>query len=84
MAGYCRQSSGDIVAGAVVKAAPVDTEFNCVRDAFNSSTGHKHDGTSTEGAYVPLIADSDANNKVCIDTSNNRVSFFTEIGRAHV
>lgn len=79
MAGYQRKSAGDIVAGAVVKAAPVDTEFNCVRDAFNQSTGHKHDGSSTEGAYVPIIADSDAKNKVCVDTSNNRISFFTEV-----
>ena len=79
MAGYCRQSAGDIVANAVIKAAPVNAELNCVRDAFNASTGHKHDGTSTEGAYVPLIADADANNKVCIDTSNNRVSFYTEV-----
>ena len=79
MAGYCRQSAGDIVANAVIKAAPVNAEFNCVRDAFNATSGHKHDGTSTEGAYVPLIADSDANNKVCIDTTNNRVSFFTEV-----
>jgi len=79
MAGYCRQSDGDIIPSAVVKAAPLNKEFNCVRDSFNKDTGHKHDGTSTEGAFVPLIADPDKKNYVCIDTSNNKVSFFTEV-----
>ena len=64
MAGYTRQSVADIIANAVIKAAPVNAEFNAIRDAFNNSTGHKHDGTSAEGTYVPLIADLDANNKV--------------------
>ena len=84
MAGYCRQSVADIVSNAVIKAAPVNAEFNCVRDAFNASTGHKHDGTSTEGAYIPLIADSDAYNKVCVDPSNNRISFFNEVSSSAV
>ena len=70
MAGYCRQSAGDIQPNAVVKAAPINNEFNCVRDAFCCSGGHRHDGSTTEGAYVPLIADSDKKNYVCIDTSN--------------
>lgn len=84
MAGYCRQSVADIVSNAVIKAAPVNAEFNCVRDAFNASTGHKHDGTSTEGAYVPLIADSDAYNKVVVDAINNRISFYNEVGSSAV
>lgn len=79
MAGYTRQSVADIIANAVIKAAPVNAEFNAIRDAFNNSTGHKHDGTSAEGTYVPLIADLDAKNKVVIDTTNNRVSFYSEV-----
>ena len=79
MAGYTRQSVADIIANAVIKAAPVNAEFNAIRDAFNNSTGHKHDGTSAEGTYVPLIADIDAKNKVVIDTTNNRVSFYSEV-----
>jgi hypothetical protein len=80
MAGYTRQSVADIIANAVIKAAPVNAEFNAIRDAFNSSTGHKHDGTSAEGAYVPLIADLDGKNKVVIDTTNNRIGVFVEVG----
>jgi len=84
MAGYSRQSAADIIANAVIKAAPVNAEYNALRDAFLLSGGHKHDGSSTEGGYVPLIADSDALNKVVIDTSNNRIGFFSEVGGSAV
>ena len=79
MAGYTRQSAADIVAGQVIKAAPVHNEFQQVQTAFASLTGHKHDGSTGEGGYVPLIADVDALNKVFVDTANNRVSFYTEV-----
>ena len=79
MAGYSRQSVADIIANAVIKAAPVNAEYNAIRDAFAFSGGHKHDGSSTEGAYVPLIADTDALNKVVVDTTNNRISFYSEV-----
>lgn len=84
MAGYSRQSVADIIANAVIKAAPVNAEYNALRDAFAFSGGHKHDGSSTEGAYVPLIADVDAKNKVVVDTANNRISFYSEVGGAAV
>jgi|11BtaG_2_1085332.scaffolds.fasta_scaffold03487_4 hypothetical protein len=84
MAGYSRQSAADIIANAVIKAAPVNAEYNALRDTFALATGHKHDGSSTEGGYVPLIADSDALNKVVIDTTNNRIGFFSEVGGAAV
>jgi len=84
MAGYSRQSIADIIANAVIKAAPVNAEYNAIRDAFAFATGHKHDGSSTEGAYIPLIADVDALNKVVVDTANNRISFYSEVGAAAV
>ena len=84
MAGYARQSSADIVATAVVRANPLNVEFNALRDTFALATGHTHDGSATEGGYIPLIADSDALNKVAIDTSNNRVGIFVEVSSAAV
>jgi len=84
MSGYTRQSVADIIANAVIKAAPVNAEFNALRDAFAIGTGHKHDGTTGEGAYVPLIADLDGNNKVVVDTANNRISVFVEVSGAPV
>ena len=84
MAGYIRQSVADIIANAVIKAAPVNAEFNAIRDAFNNSTGHKHDGTTAEGAYISTLADLDAKNKVVVDTANNRIGIFSEVGGAAV
>jgi hypothetical protein len=57
LAGYTRQSAADIVPTAVVRATPLNNEFNALRDALAATTGHKHDGTAAEGAFVPVIAD---------------------------
>ena len=84
MAGYQRQSAADIVPTAVVRAAPINNEYNALRDAFVLNGGHRHDGSATEGAHVPLIADADALNKVAVDTTNNRVGVFVEVGAAAV
>ena len=84
MAGYSRQSVADIISGEVVKAAPLNAEFNALRDAFAFAGGHNHDGSGTEGSYVGLIADTDGNNKVVVDTSNNRVSIYTEVSSSPV
>jgi hypothetical protein len=82
MAGYARTNTADIQSGQVVKSAPINAELNAVVTAFAFDGGHNHDGSSTEGAYVGLIADVDALNKVVVDTSNNRVGFFTEVSSA--
>ena len=54
MTGYTRQSIADIVPGADVDAAPLNDEFNALQDAFNSTTGHSHDGSSGNGPKVGL------------------------------
>lgn len=84
MAGYTRVSSADIQPNQIVKAAPINAEYNAIRDAFAQGSGHRHDGTTAEGAYVPLIADLDANNKVAIDTTTNTVTFYVEVSAAPV
>jgi len=88
MSGYTRQSSSDLVPTAVVRSSPLNAEYNKIRDAFafdaTGVTGHKHDGSSDEGSYVPLIADLDALNKVVINTANNRVGFFVEVSSTAV
>jgi len=84
MAGYTRQSVADIVTGEIVKSAPINAEYNAIRDAFAALTGHKHDGSAAEGGYVPVLADADAKNKVVVDTSNNRVGVFVEVSSAAV
>ena len=82
MAGYTRQSSADITAGATVRAAPINAELNQVLDAFSNTTGHKHDGSTAEGPVIGLIGDAGEtapNNKVVIDTSNNEIEFYVEV-----
>jgi len=83
MSGYTRQSAADIVPTAVVRAAPINSEYNKLRDAFAQSdtgtTGHKHDGTSDEGSYVPLIADLEAKNKIIVSQVDNRFGVFVEV-----
>jgi hypothetical protein len=80
LTGYVRQSTADIVPTAIVRAAPINNEFNTLRDAFALATGHKHDGTAAEGHPVPLIGDSDMLNKIATDTGNNRHGVFVEVG----
>jgi hypothetical protein len=84
VAGYTRQSTADIIPTATVRAAPLNAEYNAIRDAFAASGGHKHDGTTAEGEYVPLISDLDNYNKVVIDSTNNRVGVFVEVSAAAV
>lgn len=52
--GYVRQSAADIVAGNTIEAGPLNAEFNQLRDAFNQSSGHAHDGTTGEGPKISL------------------------------
>lgn len=54
--GYTRQSAADIITGANITAAPLNAEFNAIQSAFNSSTGHSHDGTSGEGPLIDLTS----------------------------
>jgi hypothetical protein len=54
--GYTRNDTGNNIAdGNVINASDLDGEFDAVEAAFNSSTGHTHDGTSAEGAPVELV-----------------------------
>jgi len=82
MAGYTRQSSAQIVSGEVISAAPINAELNQVLAAFNNSTGHSHDGTSAEGPPIDRVADADQRNMVLVDTSNNHIEFYNEVGGA--
>ena len=84
LAGYVRQSIADIVPTATLRAAPINAEYNKLRDAFAVSSGHKHDGSTGEGGYIPLIGDVDALNKVAINTSTNQVGVFVEVSSAAV
>ena len=80
MAGYTRQSS--INDGDTVTAALFNNEYNQLLSAFNSSSGHKHDGTSAEGPVIALIGDAGLSsplNKIQIDTPNDEIGFYVDV-----
>lgn len=56
MAGYIRQSAADIIPTAVVRANPINAEFNQLASAFSGITGHAHDGTTGNGPRIVLTA----------------------------
>lgn len=57
--GYVRNdTSNNIANGNVINADDLDGEFNAVEAAFNNTTGHTHDGTTSEGAPIEVIGPS--------------------------
>ena len=54
--GYIRNdTSNNIASGNVVTAADFDGEYDAIEAAFNATTGHTHDGTTSEGAPVTQL-----------------------------
>jgi len=76
MAGYT--NSFVSINGDLITAPLFDQEYSNLGDAFDLTGGHKHDGTATEGALIPLIASSF--NEVLCDNVNDRVTFSTNVG----
>jgi len=59
MAGYTRQDTANNIAnGQVIDADDFDAEYNAIEAGFNASTGHKHDGSSGEGAAITKVGPS--------------------------
>ncbi len=57
--GYVRADTANNIAnGNVIDADDLDNEFNAVEATFNASTGHTHDGTTSEGAPITVIGPS--------------------------
>jgi hypothetical protein len=72
MAGYTRQ---EVYADTdVIEASHTNNEFDQVVAAFNSSTGHKHDGTAAEGPLIGLISDATQTDKVEIVTGGAKTT----------
>lgn len=54
MAGYVRQSKADIQKDKFISSAAFNKEFDALEGAFNSTTGHKHDGTIGNGPKLDI------------------------------
>ena len=54
--GYTRNDTANNIAdGNVINAADFDGEYDAIEAAFNSSSGHTHDGTAAEGGPITVI-----------------------------
>lgn len=52
--GYVRQAASAIQDGEEIVAAPLNQEFNAIKNAFDGTDGHEHDGTTGEGKKINL------------------------------
>jgi hypothetical protein len=85
MAGYTRQSI--FTEGDIITDTQHNSEYNQLVGAFNSTTGHKHDGSSGEGSVISLIGDAgqpNPKNKVYIDSNNNLIGFNVNVSGVSV
>lgn len=56
MSGYVRQDVTDQIANAnTIDAAPLDNEFDAIETAMAAVGGHKHDGSTGEGAPITVV-----------------------------
>lgn len=54
--GYIRQDTGNLIAnGQTTDAVVMDSELDAIEAAFHASTGHVHDGTTSEGGPITLM-----------------------------
>jgi len=54
--GYSRTDTiNNIADGNIINASDFDGEYDAIEAAFNSSSGHTHDGTSSEGGPVTVL-----------------------------
>jgi len=79
--GYTRaDTANNISNGNVIDADDLDNEFNAVEAAFNASSGHTHDGTTSEGAPITVLGPSQdvvATASVLRPKTNNTVDLGT-------
>jgi len=83
---YIRQST--FTDGDIITAALFNNEYNQIQNAFVyaaiGTTGHRHDGTSGQGGNIHTIGDQDFDNKIVVDSTNNRWGFFVSVSNEPV
>jgi len=73
MAGYTEGFTS--VDGEVITVNLFEQEYTAIEAAFDNSTGHTHDGTVGNGAYIPVIADTADLNEVRINGIGDEIVF---------
>ena len=80
MSAYVRQST--YTDGDAITAAHTNDEFNALVNAFNATTGHKHDGPAGEGPAISLIGDAGVAipiNKVVVNNASNSIDLYVDV-----
>lgn len=68
MTGYVRDDTNNNIANDnIINADDLDGEFNAVVAAFDSNTGHTHDGSTAEGAPIEVVG---PNQEVAVNTTS--------------
>lgn len=79
---YTRSYSKSV--GQTIVASDFNSEFQAIDDAFNQATGHRHNGSTDEGSYIPLISDTNEYTSIVIDEPNDEIDFNINVGSAKV
>ena len=85
MAGYTRQST--IADGNTIDASLFNNEYNQLLAAFVNTSGHKHDGTASEGPVISILGDAGLVtplNKILVDSTNNHIEFYVDVSSSAV
>ena len=85
MAGYTRQST--IADGNTIDASIFNNEYNQLLAAFVNTSGHKHDGTASEGPVISILGDAGLVtplNKILVDSTNNHIEFYVDVSSSAV
>lgn len=78
MAGYT--SSWSAINGDLINASLFLNEYGLVEAAFDSATGHKHDGSGANGSYIPLISEINNYTSATCNAANIELSVFDGVG----
>jgi hypothetical protein len=80
MAGYIRQDTlNEIEDAEVIKAEPLDAEFDALVSAFSAASGHKHSGLTGEGAPITVVGPTQ-NVSVSANSITPSVDDFVDLG----
>jgi hypothetical protein len=78
MTGYTRQQI--YFDGDAVLERHTNAEYDKLVEAFSNDTGHRHDGTETEGGLVPVISDYDNDTRIEVEESfdSDQISMYVQ------
>ena len=81
MSGYIRQRDTEIADGNIIEAEFFKAEYDQLQAAFNSATGHAHNGSAGEGPPIIVVGPTQ-DVSVATNKLTPRVNNFVDVGSA--